>query len=813
MTVELQFAPQDLLEKLEFNKIIDLAQNYCAGDLARNIVAQTPILTNRLQIEALLLEVEEMAKTYQEGHHFPQGEYIDLSEEFHKLNIEGYTLALETFQALQKQLLLAQATFHFFGGGKKKDIVALYPHLFAKISHIEFAEILPIAVHKILDENGQLRPDASPELQRLNRLKGSKQQELDKRFRSVAQHYMSKGNLADIVESFRNGRRVLAVLAEYKRQVRGIMHDESATGRTVFIEPEEVIDLNNELFNIEQEERREIYRILRELSALFHPYAATLQLYQDLIVEFDVIQAKARLAYAYNGKKPILQEKPCFKIERALHPLLYLKNQRLKQKTVAFDLEFRNDNRILVLSGPNAGGKSICMKAVGLLQLMVQAGFLIPVEEGSEMGVFKKFFGDIGDQQSLEDELSTYSSRLRNSREMLANADSETIVFIDEFGTGTDPKMGGAIAEAILRKLNQKKVFGVITTHYSNLKHFANKHKGIVNGAMIFNKETLSPTYQMRIGKPGSSYAFEVAQKSQLPQDVIDYAKEQVGQETHELDSILIDVQQERLQLQEQQKDLLEQQKRLDALIKNYEKAAAEVEFARKNLQLQQRASELEEVKKAHRATVKELQKAVEELRKIENQKDAAATAKQLIQQTTQEKKQLAATVENIKEEIHQTHEVKTLIKELTVGSHVRLRDGVTIGIIKELKKKDAVVEIDNFTVTLPIIQLQPIEAPQQQQHKLSHSVRQEIKKHADAFEPAIDIRGMLHDDAMQMVEEFMDKALLASSVHVLRIIHGKGTGTLRRAVLSKLKSYPSIQKIYHAPDKEGGDGVTLVSF
>lgn len=807
----LHFSPKDLLEKLEFDKVLELTQEYCAGELAAQAVADLQIMTNRSDIEDRLLEVEQMHKTYQEGHHFPQAAYIDLSGEYQKLNIDGYTLALEVFQALRQQLLLMQQTFVFFGHGKKRDIVALYPQLYSKIAHIEFAEILPIAIAKVLDQDGNMRPDASPELQRLHRLRSSKQQELDKRFKSTAQMYNGKGWLADIVESFRNGRRVLAVSAEHKRQIRGIIHDESASGRTAFIEPEEVIELNNDIFNIEQDEKREIYRILRELSALFHPFAATLQLYQQIIVEFDVIQAKARLAYQYNGHKPMLQDAPCFKIQSAFHPLLLMKNKRNKQKTVAFDLEFRGENRILILSGPNAGGKSICMKAVGLMQLMMQAGFLLPIEEGSEMGVFDKIFGDIGDQQSLEDELSTYSSRLKNAEHFLRHADDKTLVLIDEFGTGTDPKMGGAIAEAILKRLNAAKVWGVVTTHYSNLKHFANKNKGIVNAAMIFNKETLSPTYQMRIGKPGSSYAFEIATKSGLPQDVIDYARQQVGQETHDLDGILIEVQQERIELQAAKEQLKAQQHSLDQLIKNYEYAARELEFNRKKLRLQNKEQELQEVKQAHRAALKELQKAVEDIRKADDKKQAAEMAKSLIAQTKQEKQSISNTVESIKEDIFKTYESTTLLKEIGVGSHVKLRDGVSVGIVREIKRKEALVDVGKISLTVPLRHLQPIAPPIQTNDRLG--IRTDtVQRHAH-FEPRLDIRGMRHEEAMEILQEFVDKALLANTNQELRIIHGKATGILRRAVIDKLRKYPTIKRIYHPEDKEGGDGVTLVEF
>lgn len=803
----LLLAPSDVLKTLEFDKILELIQEYSLGDLGKQAIAATQLHTEPHTIERLLLEAEEMQKTYLENHNFPVAAYNDISEDLHKLQIEGYVLPLESFQDVRRLLAITRNIFSFFGYGKKREIIELYPTLFSIIKNIEFVEALELAIGKVLDEDGNLRPDASPELQRLARLQSSKRQELDKRFRSIVQQYVAKDWLADIVESFRNGRRVLAVLAEHKRQVRGIIHDESATGKTAFIEPEEVIDLNNDLFDLEQEEKREIYRILRDLSAVLSPYAATMQLYQDTLVRYDVIQAKARLSYAYNGQKPKLMTKPHFKLSGAYHPLLYLKNKKLGQKVRFFDLHFRNDARILLLSGPNAGGKSICMKAVGLLQLMTQAGLLIPVEEGSEIGVFTKIFGDIGDQQSLEDELSTYSSRLRNAREFIDLADKNTLVLIDEFGSGTDPKMGGAIAEAILRELNFKHVWGVITTHYTNLKLFAHENKGLVNGAMVFDRETLSPTYEMRIGKPGSSYAFEIAQKSGLPRHVIGYAQHQVGKQTHDFDGLLVELQQERQKVQEASEQLLEQQKRLDQLIKNYEFAHRELEFGRKKLKLQAKEQELQDTREAHSKALKELQQAVQDIRRAETAHKAAELAKQAVKKTDEHRAQLSTHVENIKEDIYKVYE-KTLTAEIKVGGHVKLRDGSSTGIVREIRKKEAVVEVGNLTLTIPLRDLQGIENFIETNDQIGVRV-DTIRKQAN-FEGKLDIRGLRHEEAMEILQTFMDEALL-SNAHELRIVHGKGSGALRRAVLQKLREYPTIKDIRHPEPNQGGDGVTIV--
>lgn len=800
-------APKDILQKLEFDKIIEIVSEYCLGDLGRQAVSEIGIETDPAVIERLLKEAEQMQKTYNETHNFPLAPYQDISEDLRKLSIEGYVLSFESFQFLRRQLYITRQIFSFFGFGKKRDMIELYPNLYEIIKNIEFQTELEAAIGRVLDEEGNLRPDASPELMRLSRLQNSKRQELDKRFRQVIQTYMGKGWLADTVESFRNGRRVLAVSAEYKRQLRGIMHDESATGRTAFIEPEEVIDLNNDLFDLEQEEKREVYRILRALSAVLNPYAGLIQVYQDLLVRFDVLQAKARLGYSLNAQKPKLLTQPHFKLSGAYHPLLYLKNKKAGQKVRFFDLELSPEKRILLLSGPNAGGKSICMKAVGLLQLMTQAGMLVPIEEGSEMGVFDKIMGDIGDQQSLEDELSTYSSRLQNARIFVQEATPRSLVFIDEFGSGTDPKMGGAIAEALLKELNQRQVWGVITTHYSNLKVFAHENKGLVNGAMIFDKDTLSPTYEMRVGNPGSSYAFEIAQKSQLPAHIIQYARRQIGKETTDMDAMLVELQQERQKAREAQAQLEAQQKQLDQLIKNYEFAHRELEFGRKKLKLQAKEQELQEAKQSHTKALKELETAIQEIKTAENQQKAAELAKKLVKTTDAHKHSLNQEVDTIKSDIYTVYE-KTLTAEIVVGGFVKLRDGASMGQVKEIRKKEAVVEVGNLTLTIPLRDLQGIPNPIQTNDKVG--IKTDTVQKRAIFEPNLDIRGMRHEESMELIQNFLDAALMANA-YELRIVHGKGTGILRRAVLEKLKSYPAIKKTYHPEPNQGGDGVTIV--
>lgn len=802
----MHLAPTDLYRKLEFDKLLALLQDYALGSLGQERIANLEVLSDAYRIERLLQETFEYWKTLENLHHFPMAAYPDANEDIRLLGIEDYVLSLEGMRAIQRILEITRDLVEFFQ--KRKEAKDLYPTLLDIVRQVQWEASMLTAMQRIFDAEGNMRPDASPELQRISRLQSSKRQELQQQFQRVIQNYLGRGYLTDNIESFRNGRRVLAVPAEHKRSVRGIIHDESATGKTVFIEPEEVIGINNEIFDLEQEQKREIYRILRDLCRLLHPHQALLQQYQDLLARLDVIQAKARLAQQLKAVKPKLHAQPFYKIWHAFHPLLYLKGKREGHRVVPFEMTLKEGNRILLLSGPNAGGKSICMKAVGLLQLMVQAGMMIPVGEDSEIGIFEQFFADIGDQQSLEDELSTYSSRLKNAQHFLEFANKKTLVLIDEFGSGTDPKMGGAIAEAILRELNYKEVWGVITTHYSNLKIFAHENKGLVNGAMVFDMETLSPTYEMRMGKPGSSYAFEIAEKSGLPRHVIAYAQRKIGKEAHSFDELLVELQRERQAIQEQQTFMQEQQKQLDQLIKNYDFAHKELDFSRKKLKLQIKEQELTDTQQSQ----KELQKLLSELRQKEkeNLDKAIERTKEMLQESKAQREDLTDNVQEIKRQILKTYEAEGKHKEITEGSHVRFRESGSIGIVRKIQRKEALVEIGSFQMKVPLVQLIPMDNPLE--IRSEKAIKTDIIQKQSMFEPKLDIRGMRYEDALETIQNFMDEAMMANAREVW-IIHGRGTGALRKAVQGKLKEYPNIKEIRHPEYNQGGDGATIVEF
>jgi len=788
--------PRDTYEKLEFDKVLALLEALCNGEMSRRMVRDMAPSTGVREINRRLDEVAEFKQGTNDRNMFTIGAYDDVSEELRMLQIEGYVLSESGLAKLNVLLLQTKGIYGFFSSdGRKENYEALY----ALIRKIDFEQALSQEIEAVIDAEGVIRSDASEELMRIRRLIGSKQREVEKTFRQVIEKYRRAGFLSDTVESMRNGRRVLSVPSEHKRKIRGIIHDESATGKTAFIEPDAVIGINNDIFDFQQEEKREIYRILRELSDKLRPYVAQMEDYADLIGYLDVVQAKAALARQMKAERPKVHHRPTIGILEGYHPLLYLKNKPYGKKTVPFELRFSGKNRILMLSGPNAGGKSITMKSVGLLQLMLQCGMLVTVDAESEMGVFKQLFADIGDQQSIEDDLSTYSSRLKNAKEFLKAADDTTMILIDEFGSGTDPASGGAIAEGILDGLNYKRVWGVITTHYSNLKIYAYKTKGIVNGGMHFDTETLDPTYELKIGKPGSSYAFEIATKSGLPGRVMEYARKRAGKNERAVDQLLVDLQREKAESEDKLAELTTKQKTLDALTRTYEELRKDMEVRRKRLKLEAKEASLEETAKYN----KEMENLIRELREDKKIEEAKEKAKEL-----REKRQTIATqVTELVEDIYYAPVKGGEEEEIKVGDHVRLRTGGATGEVETINKKRATVIVGDLRLEVKLRDLEPADAPLT--IRRNKSVTSNVAA-TSTFSNKLDVRGMRFEEVLATMEAFVDNALIANA-NQLRIVHGKGTGTLKRAVRQKLAEYNHSFKLTTPPREAGGDGVTIV--
>lgn len=788
--------PKDIKEKLEFTKVLDFVRKECLSEMGKTYFDQIQISSDLTEINRLIDETDEYKKSLERSEHLPISQFESITNDVQLLRKEGYVLDIDSIRNIYRIVSIGLELTKYFQDAEKVKFNPLTSEI---VRNIIIDKTLNTEIDRVLDEEGDVRPNASEELLKISKAIRSKERELDKVFNDELEHCKNKGFLVDTLESLRNGRRVLTVAVEHKRKIPGIIHDESATGKTVYIEPEKVISINHEVYNLYAERRHEIYKILRALCAFIRPYADALLVIQHTLVKLDTIRAKAKFAYRINAVKPYIQQKPVFGFKMAYNPVLVLKNEASSVPVIPFDLELHGNNRILVLSGPNAGGKSVALKTVGLLQMMLQSGLLVTADENSHFGIFNKIFVDIGDQQSLEDDLSTYSSHLKNMRITTEEADKNTLVLIDEFGSGTDPKIGGAIAEAILNDLNYKKVFGVITTHYSNLKFFAFKAQGLVNGSMEFDKNHLLPTYRMHVGKPGSSFAYEIAEKIGLESRIVKYAQHKTGKNEKAIDDMLVTLMAEKKEYEDKFLSLIEKQDRLDRLIHSYESMNADLEIKKKKIKLQAKEAAAISVIDQNR----ELQKVLKE---IKNQKDEEK-ALQAAVEMKRKQEQALKEVEALKMEVF-ANEISASTEKLVVGAHVRMRNGTSTGEILSIDKNMAEIQMGFIRMRAPLIELVLIKEPIEIKKK---SVNTQISK-AESADTIIDIREYTKYDALNMLQNFIDKALL-SSAYELKIIHGIGTGVMKNEVKKLLKQYKDIKKVWHPEHDQGGEGVTYARF
>lgn len=789
--------PQDAPERLEYTKVLDHIRSYCMSDLGAERIMLWNVLTEIGPIEKALRETEEFRKVLDRGEVFPLSSFDSIEDDITMLKKDGYVLDIEAIQRIYVVIRAAVTMIDHVRDEEKRKFV---PLISAIVDKMHMDPKLISDIDKVIDKDGEIRPDASPELLKITRQIKSRERECDKVFSQELEFFKTKGYLTESFESLRGGKRVLMVATEHKRKVPGIIHDESATGKTVFIEPEKVMPLHMEIYNLQSERKAELYKIIKDLCQVLRPHADPLLSAMEVLVVLDIIHAKAKYAFQIQGKRPHVQKKPCLHILQGYNPVLLLKNMSIGIPVVPFDLSLQGNNRILVLSGPNAGGKSVVMKSVGLLQLMIQSGILVPVNENSVFGVFQKVFVDIGDQQSLEDDLSTYSSHLKNMKETLENGGPDTLVLFDEFGAGTDPKIGGAMAEAVLFQLNKSRCSGVVTTHYSNLKFFAFKTKGLVNGSMAFDKLKLMPTYQLHVGKPGSSFAFEIARKTGLPADVIEYAQKKSGKNEKAIDEMLVSLMDEKKEFETKFEQVIEKQDRLDRLIKNYEQMVADLEVKKKKLKLEVKQGAAQVLHAQKQA----VQKALQDIKMIKEEEKLLVIADEL-----KKKQELAVNqVVELKKEVYD-QEVKKASKPIEAGDFVKLRTGSSIGEVLRVHQQKAEVQLGVLKVTVPLIDLELSKEPIQVNTRKSINT-DKVNKYLP--ESKIDIREYTKQDAVRLLEEFLDRALL-HNMYELKIIHGHGKGVLKKEVWNILKQYKDVKKYWHPVAEEGGEGVTLVQF
>jgi len=789
--------PADLLQVLEFDRIIHLAGNHCYGEPGRRLFNESLFSINFERNKYRLLITQEYKESIESGTPFKLTSYEDTRPFLLHFEVPGYQLSQEEIVLLKHLLTLTSSISRAQDGTTAKS----YPLLTELITVAAYEDQYLTAIRKIIDDQGEVRNDASEALSRIRKSKSIKYAEIEKAFNALALQYKNKGMLTDNVESYRSGRRVLSVPAENKRKVSGIIHDESATGKTVFIEPEPMILLNNEILELEHAETREIARILRELCDILRSGVEQFIAWATLIARLDFTQAKARIAIDYGGQLCKLNPHPHLKIISGFHPLLYLKNVQAGKQTVPFDLQLDKSRRILLISGPNAGGKSVLMKAVGLLQIMVQSGFLIPVFKDSEFGTFQAIYGDIGDKQSLEEDLSTYSSHLKTMKYLVDHVNSASMLLIDEFGSGTDPDIGGVIAESMLTYFNHKHAWGVVTTHYSVLKLYAHNHAGIFNGSMLFDNKQLRPTYQFKAGSPGSSFAFELARANGLPDKILNGAEKKMGSNKYQVENLLNDLQREKLEVEKQLVALQIKEKKLDELSRNYQHQMSEFEIRRKRIRQEMKEFQLT-------TTLKQEQLIEAQLRELEKT-DQLEQIKSLAAAKKKERLELMNEIHVITEDLSAGEKNKAHKKDLEVGDFVKIKSSGTSGNIIAINKKIATVQMGELKVEVPVNKL--ISEKEKIDLRRPKMIRTDLASKNRSFPTTLDIRGFRKDEALKEIQEYIDQAIMDGRLNVT-ILHGKGNGVLKNTVKNFLSQYNIPLSVAHPADEAGGDGISIVT-
>lgn len=684
--------PESALTQLEYEKVKTLLGEYCRTDYAKNKADNLRIHTKKEYIELELKQTNEYKLLQQGGQYFPNDFSQNISKELKLLSIPGAVLSGEQFLLIRRLAENTASIFRWFDNERR----LAYPALTKVIEDSYYEKTIVELVDEVLDESGNVKDSASEELAAIRMSLFRKRNELRRLFDKIVAKMNKQGYLADIEESFMNGRRVLAVFAEQKRMIKGVMHGESDSRRTTFIEPEETTELNNEIFSLEHEESREVYKILRKLTGQLSVYSSLLKTYFNIAGEFDFIYAKAKLAIAVNGSYPLLYDKAHIHLINAYHPLLLLYNQKNQKPTIPINISLNDKSRILVISGPNAGGKTVTLKTVGLLQLMLQSGLLVPVHPDSEMGIFKQLMIHIGDTQSLEFELSTYSSHLKNMKYFMENANGKTLFFIDELGSGSDPNLGGAFAEVIMEELAHKHSFGIVTTHYLNLKVMANKVPGIINGAMQFDEEHLLPLYKLIIGKPGSSYTFSIAERIGLEKRLIQKARGLVDEDHFRLDKLLNRTEQDLQKIDIEKRELTR-------LLKENERLKKEMQQV---LDKERHNQEIEKLK--HQNKISE--EKIHYLKDMERRLKSMVIEWRRAEDKDKVVKMIHALLFNQKEKmVTEKHQKKLNEKFIEIGGEVKIGDKVKmkqnrqVGIVKELRGKKAVLQVGVIPITVDL--------------------------------------------------------------------------------------------------------------
>ena len=828
--------PQNFEPKIGFDQIRQLLSEKCLSTLGAERVADMTFSDHFEEVEERLNLVTEFVRIIQEEDNFPAQYFFDVRPSLKRIRIEGMYLDEQELFDLRRSLETIRDIVRFL---EKDDIEgedSPYPCLRNLAKDILAFPQLIQKINNILSPYGKIKDNASSELARIRRELASTMNSISRSLNSILRNAQSEGVVdKDVTPTMRDGRLVIPVAPGLKRKIKGIVHDESASGKTVFIEPAEVVEANNRIRELEGDERREIIRILVEFSNLLRPSIPDVLQSYEFLAEIDFIRAKSLFSLQISGIKPALENTQLLDWTMAVHPLLQLSLAKHGKKVVPLDIELTEKQRILIISGPNAGGKSVCLKTVGLLQYMLQCGMLVPMHERSHAGIFSSIFIDIGDEQSIEDDLSTYSSHLTSMKIMMKNCNERSLILIDEFGGGTEPQIGGAIAEAVLKRFNQKLTFGVITTHYQNLKHFAEDHEGVVNGAMLYDRHLMQALFQLQIGNPGSSFAVEIARKIGLPEDVIADASEIVGSEYINADKYLQDIVRDKRYWEGKRQTIRQREKHMEDTISRYQAEMEDLQKSRKEI-IRKAKEEAEQLVQEANArientirTIKEAQAEKEKTRQARQELTDFRTSLDALASKEHEEK-IAKKMEKLKEKQERKKNKKSepkaavsspssapKIVPIAIGENVKIKGQTSVGQVMEISGKNATVAFGSIKTTVKIDRLEranhtPKTEGIAKSTFVSSQTHDQMYEKKLNFKQDIDVRGMRGDEALQTITYFVDDAILVGMDRV-RILHGTGTGILRTLIRQYLSTVPSIRHYADEHVQFGGAGITVVDF
>lgn len=844
--------PSNFEQKIGFNDIRVMLKEHCLSALGREKVDRITFSTDVETINEWLEQVREFRRLQEEADDFPLQYFFDVRQSVARIRLDGTYLETNELFDLRRSLETIHLIVRYLNRTDEptdsEPVRYPYPALHRLTQDVLTFPQLIQRIDQLIDKFGNIRDSASVDLARIRSELAKTEGSVSRTLYSILRLAQSEGLVEkDINPTLRDGRLVIPVAPGLKRRIKGIVHDESATGRTVYIEPAEVVEANNRIRELEAEEKREIIRILKEFSVVLRPRIDDILYSYDFLAVIDLVRAKALLAARLTAFEPVINAFPHIDWIQAVHPLLQSSLQKQEKSVVPLDIMLTRERRILIISGPNAGGKSVCLKTVGLLQYMLQCGLSIPIGERSTVGIFQNIMIDIGDEQSIENDLSTYSSHLMNMKQMIRQADDCTLLLIDEFGSGTEPQIGGAIAESVLRQYCKKGVYGVITTHYQNLKHFAEDHNGVVNGAMLYDRLEMRALFQLQIGQPGSSFAIEIARKTGLPEEVIRDASEMVGTAYIQSEKYLQDIIRDKRYWENKRRTVHQREKEMEKTIAKYENAISEIEQNRKEILRKAREEAEELLRESNRKieqTIREIRESQaekeetkrireelnafkEEVKEFDTKDNDEKIARKMVQIQQRKERHEKRKREKAEERRRDADAVKVAVQDkrsassagFQMGDAVRIKGLSSVGKVKSVDGKIATVIFGDMRTKMRTDRLEYVKTVEQaktesslQSYSVSRSTRETIDNRKLNFKQDLDIRGMRGDEALNAVTYFIDDAILVGMPRV-RILHGKGNGILRQLIRQYLSTVPNVADYHDEHVQFGGAGITVVDF